>query len=67
MTNADDEARLIPDWAALVTVFGVVITAASFVAAWITDSGLATATLTVGLALVAYGMSAAEKAISHRN
>jgi hypothetical protein len=58
-----DEARRIPDLAALLILVGMVGAIAGFVAALFSESGFATLILTVGLILAAVGMRQAEKAL----
>jgi len=67
MTREDDDAALIPDWAAIVAAVGAVVSAVAFVSAWLTDSGVALLALTAGLLFFAWGMAAAEKAIINRD
>ena len=61
--NAQNEADLIPDWAAILVAIGAAVAAAGFVAAWFTEGGFSTLVLTVGLLLVAGGMAGAEDVV----
>jgi hypothetical protein len=58
-----DEARRIPDRAAIFVLIGLAAAIGGFVAALFSDSGFATLILTVGLLLAAVGMRHAEHAM----
>ncbi len=59
----EKQCDLIPDWAALAVALGAVFVVSGFIAAWFSPSGWAPLILTIGLAVSAIGMHAAERAV----
>ena len=63
MANRVDEAALIPDWCAILTIIGAFFAATSFAALWVWPGAIPAAILTAGLVACAIGMHVAERAL----